>query len=284
MNGIVLLAIGRNEYGKMAFNMAMSLKCHSNIPIQLVCDLKTIEGIDRQFFDIITEINPDDCQEKKFEPGKAKLSLYKYLHFDKSIYLDVDGVSIKAVDGLFEECEATGEYFLTQYKTHIEGVQDDYKQMLWAWPKDIWSHYGLKEDAKLPATNSSFMYMVKGEKLNAFFEQCLKNFHNPVRQRLTWGNSRPDELYLNVALAQFDILGKLKESYPIYFNGYYNANLKEDLKNYYILGLFGIRKHTHPSLFEYADILISEYSKKMLNAYSNYRFKNMVSQKQVAIR
>jgi alpha-N-acetylglucosamine transferase len=283
MKGIVLLAIGKKEYGRMAYNMALSLKYHSNIPVQLVCERQTIEGLDLKFFDIITEIDSQDCWDKKFEPGKAKLSIHKYLHFDESIYLDVDGVCVKPIDPLFDECEETGQYFLTQYKTHIEGVKPDYKQMLWAWPKDIWEHYKLKEDAKLPATNSSFMYMKKGEELNKFFTQCLDNFNNPVQQRLVWGNSRPDELYLNVAMAQFDILGKLKENYPIYFNGHYNKNLKEDIKNYYVLGLFGIRRHTHNSLFEYADILMYDYSKKF-GKPTDYRFKNMINHKQVGNR
>ncbi len=284
MRGITLLAIGKREYGKMAFNMALSLKHHSKIPIQLVCDLKTIEGIDKQFFDIITEIDPSDCRDLKFEPGKAKLSLYKYIAFDETIYLDVDGVSIKPIDPLFDECKETGQYFLTQYKTHIEGVKEDYKQMLWAWPKDIWNHYQLKVDAKLPATNSSFMYMKKGEELTKFFEQCLDNFNNPPIQRLTWGNSKPDELFLNVALAQFDILGKLKESYPIYFSGYYNENLKKELNDYYILGLFGNKRHTHHSVFEHADILIHNYSNKMLGRFADFKFRNMINQKQVSMK
>jgi hypothetical protein len=291
MRGITLLAIGKPEYGNMAYNMALSIKYYNpEIKIKLVYEPSALSGLfdfHKEFFDIMQVIELDDTHiGGAYNPGKAKLSIYKYLEFDENIYLDVDGAAIKDLNPLFDECEATGEFFLTQYLTHITGVKSEFKEMMWAYPKDIWEAYGFNEQTQLPATNSSFMYIKKCEQAEAFFKQAVENISNPMpfeKHRLKWGQGKirwqPDELYLNITMAQFGILGKLRQDYPIFFNNQYTPRMMEQLNNYYLIGMYGGLNFTHHTLLEYYDRLIHAISMERMGRAIDFKMKKMVKAK-----
>lgn len=290
MRGITLLAIGKPEYGNMAFNMALSIKYHSDIPIKLVYEpsaLSHLYDFHKSIFDIMQPMEVEDYLiNGQFNPGKAKLSIYKYLEFDSNIYLDVDGAAVKSLDGLFDECEATGEYFLTQYLTHITGCKEEFKEMMWAYPKDIWERYGFDDNTSLPAINSSFIYVKKCKEAEDFFEKANWNISNPIpyeKHRLKWGQGKyrwqPDELYLNITMAQFNILGKLKVDYPIFFNNNYTPRMMETINQYYLIGLYGGMGFTHHSLLEYYDRLIHSMSTEKLKRAIDFKVKKMIKAK-----
>jgi hypothetical protein len=289
MRGIILLAIGKPEYGNMAFNMALTIRKHSpELPIKLVYEPETLShlnGEQKKFFDIMQAVDLKDCYSPKIDPGRAKLNIHKYLEWDHNIYLDVDGACLKSLEALFDECVSTGEYFLTQYLTHIEGCKEEFKEMMWAYPIQIWEKYGLKEDACLPATNSSFMYMKRGKEIESFFSKCIENMNNPIEKlRLTWGASQPDELYLNITMAQLGILGKLKKDYPIYFS---NRSITRDINEidrYYILGLFGGKGFSHLSLIEHYDRIINKDSIELTGQNIQFKMKKMINAKHANFR
>lgn len=290
MTGITLIAIGKPEYGNMAFNMALSLKNYSpNIPIKLVYEPSALSHLvadQKKFFDTMQLMDLEDCYtNNKLDPGKAKLSIYKYLDYEHNIYLDVDGACLKPIEPLIEECIEHGDYFLTQYLTHITGCKDEFPQMMWAYPKQIWEKYGLKEDAQLPAINSSFMYVRKCKESEDFFNKALSNMKNPIdKLRLTWGATQPDELYLNVTMAQLGILGKLKTDYPVYFNNRSNPRLMSELNGYYFIGLFGGKGFTHLSLIEHYDRHINKISVGMIRQNIQFKMKKMVNAKHSNLR
>jgi hypothetical protein len=289
MKGILLLAIGRPEYGNMAFNMALTIKRYSpELPIKLIYDpeaLIQLSGEQKKFFDIMVPMDLKDCYSPRLDPGMAKLNVHKYLEWEHNIYLDVDGACMKPLEPLFDECIATGEYFLTQYLTHIEGCKEEFKEMMWAFPSQIWEKYGLKENACLPATNSSFMYMRKGKDLESFFTKAIENMNNPIgKLRLTWGATQPDELYLNITMAQFGILGKLKKDYPVFFSNRSITRDMNDIDNYYLIGVFGGHGFSHLSLIEHYDRVIHKVSNEMLGKSIQFKMKKMIRAKHANFR
>ena len=110
--GFLLLALGAPEYGQWARNMAASIKYHNDLPITLVHDGRAITGIQldevirHRLFDTIKVMDVADYQlNGRFAPGFAKTNLYKYTDYERTIYVDVDGLCVNNVDTLLEKAE-----------------------------------------------------------------------------------------------------------------------------------------------------------------------------------
>ncbi len=303
--GIILLALGKPSYGKLAFNLALSLKINADISIHLVYEKEAIshlKDIHLQYFDTLEEINPEDSRvDGRLDPGKAKLGLYKYLPFDYNIYLDVDSLCVPGMDinNLFAECIALDQPYLTQLTGILNGIESakivktgigekrDFKEMQWAWADDIYKKYALPDEAILPAINSSFAFIKKCDESKALYEQALKNINDPIPikdLRTKWGYSQPDELYMNIALCQMGLVGRIKEDYPVYFSSKYREDLIEHLKNYYIIGLYGGAGFTHNTIVEYADRVIHKYSVQHLRRNIDFKTKSIMKDKHVNIK
>lgn len=269
MKGITLLALAKPTYGKFAYNLAVSIKYHSpDIPIQLIHDDVALDHLQpghlfpdgQPIFDKRTVIDRADMYDDGvLSIGKAKMSLYKYLWFDETIYLDVDALVIKPLEPLFDE-------FTDDYHTTVVGKKDltndieDFDSMQWAEVKDMIDHFGLTKEMVIPATNSSFQFIRKGKVCEKLFTQINANFSNKIprdKLKTTWGkkskvDGQPDELYLNVSLAQLGMWPKMKQD-PMCFNMARTLDVKRDYANHYILCLFGGVNFTHRSMLKQYD-------------------------------
>lgn len=260
MRGITLIAVGGDGYLRWACNMACSVKYHSpNAVIQLIVSDKLSEGAEQfkgKLFDIITVV--DDLQwtdnEGRIFPAKLKTQFYELVPFDEFIYLDVDGCILKDITPLFEQ--------KANIVTDVQAVYDrsmgnEFKHMKWCRPDVVWSHYGLSESDLMPAINSSFMFVRKCEEMESLFAQAHYNLMiNPIPKEKhwhTWGRvsrdkvNQPDELYINVAMAQLKIVPA--HEVAIYFRMINDTgeNLTADQirKNHYGVGLFGQIQTNH---------------------------------------
>lgn len=251
--GIALIAIGGVGYLRWTVNQAASLKFHSpDVAIQLIVseELSAEAKSYPQLFDIFTVVKNNYWQDEKGRlfPAKLKTSFYSLLYFDETIYLDVDGVTLKDIKPLFEQTE--------DLVTDVQGVYDlsqgeIFNHLKWAKPADIWFHFGLKANAKLPAINSSFLFIRKGERVKAIFdlahELLMKNPLPYEKHWYVWGRKRdhkvsqPDELYINVAMAMLDFIPA--HQVAIYFRMVNEKTLPPDAETikekFYGLGLFG---------------------------------------------
>lgn len=253
--GVTLIALDRDRpmYCKWAYNIAVSIKRHSpGVKIQLICNDLARKGLDRWVFDVITPIETEHYTDGKFSPAKAKIYMYQYLAFDKTIYLDVDGVVIRDLNDLFDLCE--GHDFLTHVVGQADRKRLKFPEMQWADKSYLWDRYDIPEDAIMPATNSSFQYIKKGEKAAALFALMQKCFKNKVPNEdltLTWGKGKqPDELYLNVALAKLGMMPKADFPVMVVRNG---TQWKQSDRECFCITLFGGRQTTHGSVWEQAD-------------------------------
>ena len=251
--GVTLIAIGGYGYLKWAVNQAASLKYHSqHIPIQLIVSkqLHSDASSHQNLFDIFTVVEDSAWQDEdgKLFPAKLKTSFYHLLAFDESIYFDVDGITMKDITPLFEQKEdlasdVQGVYDLTQ--------GDIFNHLKWAKPAIIWEHFGLHEKAKLPAINSSFLFIRKGETCEAIFNlayDLLMNTPLPTEKHwYVWGRvrdtkiSQPDELYFDVAMALLNYIPS--HEVAVYFRMANDKTppkqIEEIRSSYYGLGLFG---------------------------------------------
>lgn len=259
--GVTLIAIGNRGYLEWAINMACSIAYYSpSVPIQLITDERLKDdAIACGWFDYVTPLQKESYtdKDKRLFPAKLKLELYQHLIFDETVYLDVDGMVIKDITPLFET--------VSDISGDIQGVYDKsqgaaFNHLKWCKPNTIWEHYGLAEDAKLPAINSSYMFIRKSKIAELIFKQAYDNLmSNPIptsEHWHVWGKrtpykiNQPDELYFDIALAQHNYIPE--NNVAVYFRLIIDkGEVKKftDLQQtHYGIGLFGDLRTNHTSL------------------------------------
>lgn len=208
-----ILAFGK-WYRYWAYNLAVSIKYHSDCKVHLICDqydggwpFDEITYLDKQ--DYITETR----KGKQYFPCLAKLSLNKYIN-EPTLILDADSLVLKDLSDL----DFTGFYHSEVQAYGKKG--EDFRQMLWATTDQAFEHFGLPDTAEIPALNTSFQYLAPCKELDELYETArdmlLNNPFDTRKSEQKWGKgdagggNHPDELYMDMALAKLGI----KADYP----------------------------------------------------------------------
>ncbi|MFA9220243.1 MAG: hypothetical protein ACEQSL_03550, partial [Sediminibacterium sp.] len=179
---------------------------------------------------------------------------------------------------IFDELENAGGYYYSNLlSTHTIDKGNDIPHLMWAYADDIWQKYRLSESTVLPIVNSSFQYVKKCEEAKILFIQINKNFDDPIpldKLKTQWGGSQPDELYINIALAQLGINPKAPSQYLFFAN-----TLTSDLSAYqlansgfYILSMFGSKQMIRPRFREFYDQNLIEIFRTDIGVNHNYKF------------
>ena len=107
--GILLSAFGRVGYIYAAFNMCASIKrFNKNIKVALAFDKAIFNYLDPkkiELFDDLIEIPKEQFTSENgnklgIDPAKYKTSIYKYLPYDETLILDVDGCALQDLQPL----------------------------------------------------------------------------------------------------------------------------------------------------------------------------------------
>lgn len=259
--GVFLIAFGNSSYGWAAYNLAFSIKYFDpDLPICIMHDNKAFAkgGFDMSVFDLQIPLTQEDVSN----PAKIKASLYEKLPYDCNLYLDVDALCFKSLKPLFERLiKSDVPYAVTVFETYDKDSPNAMPMMYWAFRSDIWEHYKLDEH-KLPATQSSIQYIKKCEQSEKLFLQLQKNLENPIplnKLANKWGGQQPDELYLNIALAQLNMNPHIGDDALFFGNRIDKRSLTEISQTYYILSLFGGKNMTRPMYKDYYDRLMHNY-------------------------
>jgi hypothetical protein len=256
--GVVLLAFGKPQYYWAAYNLAFSIKKHNpNVNITVLFD-DPLKGISHcqdfmQYINNIGSIDADDIYtNKKLDPGKVKVNLYKYLPYDCNLYLDVDAIALKDIQPMIDELAQSGKHYISHtvgYHTIDKGR--DFKEMQWAWADKMWAHFNLLSSYVMPAINSSMQWIVKGSEAEGIYNTAKDLYFNnpiPIKElRMKWGGGQPDELYMNVALAIRGVDPALKkyekvqgsEGGMIHFSMQRGLTFEKITENYYLQSYYG---------------------------------------------
>jgi len=227
---------GARAYGYAAHNLAMSIRHHSpSIPVTIYCDAETRKGLrDLSLFDQVIEI-----PSQVHDPALMKMQVYDRLPYQETIFMDVDGLLLKPLEPLFDELSQGGEYRCHVHDWYDKDSPDNLPQMYWATKSVIWQHYGFTNE-KLPATQSSFQYIRKSAFCKELFDRMQSNYANRIPlERLAnkWGGGQPDELYLNITLAQMGYDPSLNT--VCYWGNALDAAWADVKRDYYVLSMFG---------------------------------------------
>ena len=274
--GVVLLAFGKVQYYWAAFNLAFSIRKHSpNVSITVLFDdpgkaLSQCHDF-MNYVNHIGHIAADDITtNKKLDPGKVKMNLYKYLPYERNLYLDVDAIALKDIQPMIDELAQSGKDYISHtvgYHTIDKGR--DFKEMQWAWADTMWAHFNLLSSYVMPAINSSMQWIVKGSQSEAIYRTALDLYTNhPIdikNLRMKWGGGQPDELYMNVALAIHGIDPALKaytrndgsEGGMIHFAMTRGLTYQVITENYYLQSYYGGAGFTPRFYIDWLDRMLS---------------------------
>lgn len=198
-NGIVIVATGHSYYGRMAYNLALSVKANDpGIEIAIIYNTDGISHLSDEQLNLFDYV----IHGPEIAIGtSAKLSVYENSPFEKTLLLDADMIWLperkpseifNALDGYDFTCicEGTADKPNTKY-------------YFWAeWP-EISKAYKLENMYQF---RSEVLYFRKSPKIKKLFSDALKIYNKPglktIRQH---AGTVPDELALNIAAAKNDI-------------------------------------------------------------------------------
>jgi hypothetical protein len=289
--GCVIYAFKKPAYGKMAWNLCMSIKAVSpDMPVAVIHDGHALDHLEQwrqDFFDHRILMSEDDLYVfGKFSPGKGKLSGYKYLPFDENIIIDADSICVSDVNNLFTRCTKN-------IHSQCVGSWDQSAESWscqWMGLPDVKKLYELPDVHTIYEINSSFFFVRKSKEAEALYDKALHNLKigwgHPMLQ--TWGGGFPDELGWNVAFAQLGIHPQFADQKvlsndaqePIFFSTRFTNDWNHVYSKYYFIGYFGDKYFTDKSLQDMYDRIMIGVGRKF-GFDHHYKMHQLMNQKHV---
>lgn len=207
--GILLLATGHPYYGRMAYNLAMSIKAvDHDFPICIIHSERSLNHLSdnqKKYFDEMILL-PED--EAKGFAGKLHLDLLS--PFEETLFLDADMAWLpkKGPNDLFNELSEVEYTGITEGYYDIDTQNRDEiskKYYFWADVDEIIKKYDI-ESGKIYQWRSEVIYFKKTDRVRSFFATA-KEIHSShgLKSIIMFGHQIPDELGINISAAIHEI-------------------------------------------------------------------------------
>lgn len=235
LKGIVIVAIGHPEYGRNAFNLAVTIKAVELFPVALIYDDTAISHLDSQQISLFDHL----IHAPHLKPNcSAKLSTYDLSPFDATLVLDADMLWLprRKPSELFAELE--GATFTAISEGDTDNPSAEY--FFWAHVDEIREKYNV---TKIHQWRTEVMYFEKGEKAAALFNHALAiNKDHGLSYVKDFAGGLPDELSINIAAAIMGIephIANWQPSYWPHMNGHKVPEFDFLYRNYYVFSVGG---------------------------------------------
>lgn len=228
--GILMIAMGHENYVKMAVNLAASLKSSSKVDIHLVHNggYNGLQENEQALF-ASNSVPADEAWHTKDKEDfvKAKTRLYDLSPYDKTLFLDVDMIWLfRPVDQLLEELEGL------PFAIMNSGPEE---KCYWADPAEMRSF--TKSEHPMYVFYSELLYFEKNATTKAFFKQVKQNYDKPkIKSKEFAGSHMPDELAYILASLQTGLLPHEDGWMPVYW--YLRDKNKRHLQPYQLSETF----------------------------------------------
>lgn len=239
--GIIIFAVGNPQYGRLAYNLALTLKGAGDCHITLVRSGNSLSHLSQekfQYFDNIIEL-PDGAPQS----CGAKLWAYDLSPYKKTLLLDADMLWLPehSVGELFFDLD--GVKFTAITEGYAPGDENK-MYFFWADVDEIREKYDIKSE-KLYQWRSEVMYFEKCDETKAFFKSAKKIYLKPgLKSEKMFANGTADELAIGVAAGVHDIHPHQYKTWkPSYWHLLNNNNFPpfgQLYRDYYLVS-FGAR-------------------------------------------
>jgi hypothetical protein len=230
--GIVIVACGHSYYGRLSYNLALSIKSVDPLfPIAIIHSENSLSHLSegqRKIFDHFVLL-----------PGGTgfgcKLELDLLTPFEETLYLDADMAWMpkRGPAELFEELKDIEFTSITE--GHTEDVSKKY--YFWADPVEIKKVYEIT--GRIYQWRSEVMYFKKTDRVKNMFALARKVYKEPgLKSIIKFGNQVPDELAFNIACAYYDIHPHIYKWCPALWprlHGNNSTNPSDIYNRYYLL-------------------------------------------------
>lgn len=237
--GVCIVAMGHGYYGRMAFNLAKTIKAiDRNCPIQVICDGTALDHISKReiwVFDHVENVNAGNG-------FKIKLHVDELSIFKETILIDADCAwvsnqsPLEVMAQLSSVCSFSGitEGYFDYDRPENSDVAKNY--YFWASTEDIQKEYGTI--GKIYQWRTEFMYIKKCEPVKEIFESARFVYdHAYVLPSLKmFAGHVPDELGINIATCIHGIRPHIYKWRPSYWHRLHDGNMQpgiEELQSQY---------------------------------------------------
>lgn len=239
--GVLLLAIGHPYYGRMAYNLAMSIKAvDASVSITLVYTETAITHINQRNMWVFDNKMPYPQTEKPFG---VKLELYDLTPYDRTLYIDVDTlwVNKKSPAALFEQLKGVPFTGITEgFHDYGDPTKSEPSKnyFFWADLEEIKDVHVL-DNQKIYQWRGEFIYFEKCEIAERFFGYARNIYAKPSLKTVKkFADHIPDELAINIGAAMAGInphIYKWRPSYWDRLNGDNMPTIEELQSKYHII-------------------------------------------------
>lgn len=207
--GILLIALGHAQYGRLAYNLAVSIKLNNpTINIALAHNVTSITHLDdrkKSIFSHLIEVPVDNFQhEGKFCAVKSKVYAYELSPFDNTLFLDSDMAMFpnKNINNIFESLKdvdftiKNSGYYDCKSKERKDALKYGYSAKL----EEIINKYKPKD--KIWQVQGEVFYFNKSKKSEDIFKHAQEAFtkQDLILENGFAGCSMNDELAFITAL------------------------------------------------------------------------------------
>jgi hypothetical protein len=234
--GIILVASGAPFYGRMAYNLAVSIKAVEDIPITVLHNGAGLSHLSDKQLSIFNEVKQIDTQA-----FATKLTLIDHSPYDETIYLDADMVWLpgRTPTQLFDSLKGVAFTSITEGYYDYEENKSYANSMyhFWADPMEAKLKYDLK--GKFYQWRSEVMFFTKEAK--PMFDLAKEVYNNPKVKVKQFAGHTPDELAINIAASVLGIEPHEYKWKPAYWHRLHGegASLAAIMNSYCLMSVGG---------------------------------------------
>lgn len=196
LKGILIVATGAPFYGRMAYNLAVTIKAVENIPVAVLWNGNAMNHLSQRQRGVFDHIIPIDTSS-----FAAKLSLFDNSPFDHTLYLDADMAWLpkKKPSDLFKELEGVPFTSITEGYYDYETGEDHSNNMYHFWCNPIEAKEKYNLAGRFYQWRSEVIYFEKTKEVKRIFDDAKKIYARPKVNAKMFAGHIPDELALNIA-------------------------------------------------------------------------------------
>jgi hypothetical protein len=281
--GILLIALGHPNYGKMAAALAASIRCmNAAVPIALLTDASApryLQEDERRLFSHLIALEPKyyTAADGSFSPLQPRVFLDELSPFEKTLSIDVDNLWIQGNDPVKVLESLEGKFFTIANAGYtVTDANADQKMSQWGDIHEISFSYKI-EARKFFKVYAEWFYFEKSPFTAELFATARKVFTEPPKCPTIRFIGQPvtEELAFCIAMATHSLYPHQEKYLPTYW--YYREPDKanrmpyELKKDYYTYSLGGnATPEWHVNVYNN----LAAYVYQKLGLRHPYRWKN----------